>query len=366
VNFFDPIARNFRPTSISLSDGVYAKKAEAATKISGNLVLSLGLTDLHTHLFVGQDLGVRPEEDLIPTGVTQAVDTGSAGGHLFEAFRKYVIDTSPLKIKAFVNIASIGTTSIYLQGELKTPNYVNVDLAVKTVQEHSDVAIGIKVRASHDVGGDHADSALIKAREAADKAGVPLMVHLGPAPATIDSILGQLGSGDFLTHCYTGWQGNTLLDESGKPRESVVAAIKRGVKFDVGHGAGGFDSTVASAMIREGFLPDAISTDLHAGSIAKVQSLPKVMSKFLALGMSMTDVFSRSSAEPGKLGRFSEQRAEFNEGERATFTIFEVSEGKFQFSDVHGHDFEGTQNIEPKFVVLDGKVILDSLSDVRS
>jgi dihydroorotase len=301
--------------------------------------------------------------DLLPTGVTQAVDAGSAGGHLFEAFRRYVIDVSKVRIKAFVNIASIGTTSIYLQGELKSPNYVNVDLAVKTIQEHSDVAIGIKVRASHDVGGEFADEALIKARAAADKAGVPLMVHLGPAPATIDTILETLGSGDILTHCHTGWNGNTLLDEGGKPRKSVVSAISRGVKFDVGHGAGGFDSTVAAAMIRKGYLPDAISTDLHAGSIGKVQSLPKVMSKFLALGMSLDEVFARSTVYPAKLGYFEPPNSEFQDGEKATFTIFELREGKFSFSDVHGHDFEGNQMIEPVFSIHQGVVTLDVLEE---
>ena len=335
--------------------------ASSRLETTGRLLAAHGLTDLHTHLFLGQDLGVRPEADLLPMGVTQAVDTGSAGGHLFEAFRRYVIDTSKVKIKAFVNISSIGTTSIYLQGELKTANYVNVDLAVHTIQEHSDVAIGIKVRASHDVGGELADEALMKARLAADKAGVPLMVHLGPAPASIETILSHLGSGDILTHCHTGWKGNTLLDESGKPRAAVVSAISRGVKFDVGHGAGGFDSTVAMAMIREGYLPDAISTDLHAGSIAKVHSLPKVMSKFLALGMSPEEVFARATSYPATIGGFDFQRDDFKVGEKATFALFELREGDITFSDAHGHDFKGSQIIEPVFVVFEGGVLFDAI-----
>lgn len=360
VGFFNSDLEQFVQTSISLQNGQYSATRPAVSHSSRNLVLAPGLTDLHTHLFVGQDLGINPDTELLEKGVLNAVDAGSAGGHLFEAFRRFVIDKSRVNIKAFVNIASIGTTSIYLQGEIKTASYCNVDLAVKTIQEHQDVAIGIKVRASKDVGGDHTDSALNLARKAADIAGVPLMVHLGPSPSAVDLILGLLGSGDILTHCYTGWEGNTLVEE-GRPRKSVISAIKRGVLFDVGHGAGGFDSTVAQTMIRYGYLPNSISTDVHTGSIAKVRSLPEVMSKFLALGMTLEDVFSRVTKNPEDLGGFPRVKQDFSLGTNATFTVFEIESGEFDFSDVHGHDFIGNLRVKPVFTIVDGEVISDTL-----
>jgi len=359
INSLDPVTRKFIPTDVAIKGGRYVQDStgEAMELPAGSYFITAGLTDLHTHLFKGQDLGVSPDRDLLSAGVMRAVDAGSAGGHLFEAFRKLVIEPSAVRIRAFVNIASVGTTSIYLQGELKSPPYSNVELAVNTVKDHSDVAIGIKVRASHDVGGIHTVEALGKAREAADKAGVPLMVHLGPAPATVEEILSKLGSGDIITHCYTGWEGNSLV-ENGKPKAFVLDAIKRGVIFDVGHGAGGFDSTVAQVMISAGYPPDAISTDVHTGSISKVHNLPAVMSKFLALGMTLEETVYRSSYAPQGIGGFAiSTESQYPVGELANFAVFEVREGEFEFADVHGHDFTGRRKILPMLVVNAGKIV---------
>ncbi len=40
---------------------------------------------------------------------------------------------------------------------------------------------------------------------------------------------------------------------------------KRGVIFDVGHGSGSFAWHVAVSALKQGFLPDSISIDLHVG-----------------------------------------------------------------------------------------------------
>ena len=321
-----------------------------------------GLTDLHTHLFKGQDLGIAADQYLMLAGVTRAVDAGSAGAHLFEAFRNLIIEKSLVQIHAFLNIASIGTTSLYLQGELMTPAYSNVDLAVSTLKEHSDVAIGIKVRASKDAGGEHTVEGLVKARKAADLAGVPLMVHLGPAPASVEEVIQSLGAGDILTHCYTGWQGNTLV-EDGKPKPFVLQAIKRGVLFDVGHGMGGFDSTIAASMIAAGHLPNSISTDLHSGSIKSVFSLPNVMSKFLALGMSLEEIIYSTTFAPQTIGRFhSEEGSPYPIGELANLALFEIEEGNFEYADVHGHTFVGTQRVNPVLVIQLGKEVFNAWS----
>jgi dihydroorotase len=186
------------------------------------------------------------------------------------------------------------------------------------------------------------------------------MVHLGPAPATVKEILDTLGAGDILTHCYTGWAGNSLV-EDGKPKAFVLEAIKRGVIFDVGHGAGGFDSTVAEIMITAGYLPSAISTDIHTGSIAKVHNLPSVMSKFLALGMSLEDIVYRSSYAPQSIGGFAfSKESQYPIGGLASFAVFEVEEGEFEFADAHGHTFSGQQRILPVLVVSAGQIVVDT------
>lgn len=360
IEHFDRFTRRFAKISIATQAGKYIDPNPHGKADSRRLILVSGLTDLHTHVFHGQDLGIRAETNLLNYGVTSAVDAGSAGGHLFGAFRELVIERSKVRIKAFLNISSIGTTSVGLQGELVSSKYLDIDLAVNTIREHSDVIIGIKVRASFNVGGDNTDNALAIARQAADKAGVPLMVHLGPAPSDVDRILEKLGPGDILTHCFTGWSGNNVIEE-GKPRKSLESALKRGVLLDVGHGAGGFDATVARTILSHGYLPNTISTDLHSGSVEKVLSLPNVMSKFLALGMSLENVLLCTTSHPERIAGFKSEKEEFVVGESASFTIFEIENGQFNFSDVHGHDFKGELRINPILTLHNGKVVSNKL-----
>ena len=364
IEFFDSASGKLRKSSIAIRGGKYIDPGVISKGYLNRLVLVSGLTDLHTHLFRGQDIGIDAEQNLLGYGVTSAVDAGSAGGHLFQVFRESVIEKSKLRIKAFLNISSIGTTSVRLQGELVSPQYLDVDLAVKTVQEHSDVIVGIKVRASFDAGGANTDNALLIARAAADKAGVPLMVHLGPAPSEVDLILNNLGTGDILTHSFTGWSGNTLVQE-GRPRKAFEKAIKRGVLIDVGHGAGGFDAHVAKLMLNHGFLPDSISSDIHSYSIDKVISLPNVMSKFLALGMTIEEVLTRTTTNPEKIAKFEKSESTFTIGEPATFTIFEIETGNFNFSDVHGHTFDGDLRFKPVLTLHNGEVISNNLQALR-
>jgi dihydroorotase len=365
---FDPRTSTFTPARITVQNGAISEVstgqltptsswAGKAIDLTG-LLVTPGLIDFHTHIFHGQDLGVHTDT-LIKQGVTSAVDAGSAGAHIFRAFKELVIDKSKLQIQSFLNIATVGTTSILLQGELKTASYCNEEIAIATALNFPEQIIGIKVRASHDVGGDLAADGFMKARSAATQLGLPLMVHLGPAPVDVEHILEKLNPGDFLTHAYTGWAGNTLVD-GNKPRPSFVAAKKRGVLFDIGHGMGGFDSTVSQVLINNGFYPDTISTDIHAYSIEKVIGLPEVLSKFVALGMELSDVLIRATTAPAKFGRFrSPGVGTVDIAAQADISAFECIEGKFLFSDCHGHSFVGNMRMEPVFTMINGEVLFD-------
>jgi len=366
--FFDPKLESFAPSTIGIKKGaisqVSAGYSSPAESVSGKtidligLLVTPGLVDLHTHLFHGQDLGVHTDT-LLKHGVTAAVDAGSAGAHLFPAFKELVIDKSKLHVKSFLNIATVGTTSILLQGELKTPAYCNEELAIATALDFPDEIIGIKVRASKDVGGDLAIDGFTKARSVATKLGLPLMVHLGPAPVEVDYILDRLGAGDILTHAYTGWEGNTLVTDS-KPRPSFIAAKKRGVLFDIGHGMGGFDSTVAQVLIDHGYYPDSISTDIHTYSKEKVVGLPEVLSKFIALGMELSDVLLRATTAPAEFsGLVSTGVGTVNMGAQADFAAFECIDDELLFTDCHGHSFTGNLRIVPVFTMIKGEVLFD-------
>lgn len=86
------------------------------------------------------------------------------------------------------------------------------------------------------------------------------------------------------------------------------------------------------------------------------------MSKFLALGMSLEDVLTCTTITPSGIAGFEESKEEFEVGERATFTIFEIKRGQFNFTDTHGHDFLGEIQINPVLTLHDGEVISNNLS----
>jgi dihydroorotase len=63
---------------------------------------------------------------------------------------------------------------------------------------------------------------------------------------------------------------------------------------------GSFSFDVAERAIAQGFLPDAISTDRyrrHLG-LSPRHDLPRTLSKLLAAGMTLRDVFERVTARP--------------------------------------------------------------------
>jgi dihydroorotase len=318
--------------------------------VTGKLVVP-GLVDLHAHVFAGQDLGVDPDIVGPASGTTTFIDTGTAGAHTFGAFRRGTIDRAIPRIRAFLNISTIGITSMRLAGEAEHLAYCDVDACVGAAREHADLVLGVKVRASANVVGANGDEPLRRARAAADKLGLPLMVHIGEAPSGIETVLNALGSGDVLTHCFSGWRDNGLLGDDCRIRPSVLEAQKRGVIFDVGHGMGSFDAEVARALLDQGFAPDTISSDIHAYSTAR---LPEVMSKFLALGLTLDEVIARATLGPARaLGL---QGGTLREGEPADVTVLQLVDGPVEWEDTWGHTFAGTRRLQVVLTIQGGEV----------
>ena len=362
---FDPTTGSFQRRDVAVSGGRIVASldevvADEVIDVTG-LVVSPGLVDLHTHIFRGQDLGLAADEIGRRSGTTTFVDAGSAGGHLFDAFRRTTIEPSAVRIRAFVNIASIGTTSIMLGGELKALYYSDEKVAEECIDRHRDVILGVKVRASGDVGGDNSPIALERARSVADNVGLPLMVHLGPSPAGVDEIVGLLRRGDILTHSFSGWEGNKIVS-AGSLRPAVRAARERGVILDIGHGMSGFSAAVARTMIDGGELPDTISTDLHTYSAPSVVDFPTVLSKFLALGMTLEQVLTAATLTPARvIGLDGEGVGTLSVGAAADVAVFRRLPGSVEFHDGFGGSFAGTERITPVLTVLGGRVVWDEL-----
>jgi len=316
-------------------------------------IVTPGLVDIHVHVYEGVTIvGIDADRSGVARGVTTVVDAGSAGATTFPAFRKYVVERSATRVYALLNISTIGLVS---GNELSDLANVNPDITARVVKENADVIVGIKVRMIPNNGPDQALEVLRRARQASDTAGVPLMVHIQGAAAPLNDILALLRRGDVMTHVLRADGG--ILDAAGRVLPEVRAAADRGVLMDVGHGGGNFFFDVAEKALKQGWLPDTISSDLHSRSVGgPAFDLATTLSKFLLLGLTLEQVIERGTANPAKAFRFPLKPGTLQEGSEADVTILDLIEGEFEFADSGGQKRSGRQKLEPLTTIKAGRV----------
>jgi dihydroorotase len=248
----------------AIAPTISAGEAQQVVDVSGRFVTP-GLVDLHVHAYWGSTFwGIDVDPVAARTGVITSVDAGSAGAYSWRGFRHFHVERVRSRLVAYLNISSIGLThSTYEHANLY---YDDVDLAVETATKNLDVVVGIKVRLDANTTGLNGIVPMDRARAAADALGLPVMVHIGSAPPPLREIVARMRPGDILTHCFTG-NTNRIVEHDDTIRDDVKRAWDAGVILDVGHGAGSFSFPVAEAMVRQGLLPDCISTDIHVLSI---------------------------------------------------------------------------------------------------
>src|SRR5215469_3667378 len=254
-------------------------QARKVVDVSGLIVVP-GLVDLHVHVF-GYDGSLAPDDTALPAGTTTVVDAGGSGWRTFDEFRRTVISHAITSVLVWLNIVGAG-----MVGEPYESNVEDMDSAAtaEKIAGNRDVIIGIKTAHFAKPGW----AAIDRAVEAGRRAGVPVMVDdkifTNTQRTTEEELLQHLRPGDIHTHMYNDRQIELIDRFTGKVQPWMIAARKRGVLFDVGHGGGSFLWPVASKAIEQGFLPDTISTDLHSSSILMQQSdMPNVMSKMMLL-----------------------------------------------------------------------------------
>lgn len=342
-----------------VGENLAATEAREVIDASGRYVTP-GLIDVHVHVFPGVSfLGVEPDPTCLARGVTTVVDAGSAGADTFPGFRKYVIEVSQTRILAQLNISSQGMLSRHV-GEFALPEYADVDACCRMIEQHRDLILGVKVRLTKNsiVAQSAGMTPLHRAREAADAAGLPIMVHPQAAWCdSIDDILKVMKKGDILTHTFHGSACGIMDGDSGKVRASVLDAIERGVIFDVGHGAGSFSWDVVEAAMAEGVLPMTISSDLHTGNInGPVYDLANVLTKFLHLGLSLDDVLARVTSVPAAAVLMQDRIGTLAPGAWGDAVVFELREGTYNLEDCHGGVRTGMRSLEPVIVIKAGRV----------
>src|SRR5436309_3595915 len=262
-----------------------------------------GLVDIHVHVYAGTgergsyagDNSLYPDGFTLRSGVTTVADAGSSGWRSFDDFKDRIIDRSKTRVLAFLNIVGAG-----MRGDKFEQNLADMEArpTADMAARHKDLIVGIKT--AHYSGPEWAP--VERAVEAGTQANIPVMVDFGanrPERPMAELVTKKLRPGDIYTHAYSGLRNE--LDDSGRVNPGMWEGPKRGVILDVGHGGGSFAWRIAVPAMKEGFLPDSISTDLHIGSMnSGMKDMLNVMDKFLAMGMSVDDVVARSTWNPAK------------------------------------------------------------------
>ena len=347
----------------SVEADIPAARALRVLDASGRLVLP-GLVDLHSHVYpYGSAIGIPADELVQFQGTTTMVSAGDAGANNFAAFRRYIRGQTRTRLYAFVHIANIGLSG-FPEPELYHLGFAIPEVAGKTVAENADIALGIKVRMSENVINQAGIEPLKRAIRACEIAGggARVMCHIGgvATPQLMAEILNTLRAGDILTHCYSGAPNNagrfTNIVQDGKLLPEASAAKKRGVIFDIGHGGGSFDFTVAEAAMQQGAMPDTISSDIHvfSGNSPGMPYLTWVMSKFMALGFTLEQVVRMASAVPAGIINRMPKLGTLQVGAPADATLVELVQGPVEFVDTRNNKRSGKAYIRPVQAVLAG------------
>jgi len=340
-----------------------AARAQRVIDAGGKLVTP-GLVDLHSHVYpYGSAIGIPADELVAHQCTTTCVSAGDAGANNFAGFRRFIVAQTRTRLYAFVHIANIGLTPFPLP-ELYNIDYAQVDACAKAVAENADIAIGVKVRMSENVIARNGAEPLRRAIQAAEMAGTggKVMVHIGGVEnvALMTQILDLMRPGDILTHAYSGAPNIagafTNIVQDGRLLPAALAAKRRGVVFDVGHGGGSFDFTVAEAAIAQGCPPDTISSDIHvvSGNTPGMPYLTWVMSKFLGLDYPLDQVVAMATVNPAKIINRVPKLGTLQVGAPGDVAIMELVEGEVSFVDTRNNTRSGRAYLKPVQTVTAG------------
>lgn len=325
------------------------------------LYVTPGLIDIHVHVYTGTgeahsyagDNSLYPDGYTFRAGVTTVADAGCAGWRNFEDFKQRVIDRSKTRVLAFLNIVGNGMRGAKYENDLS-------DMQAKPTAEmalqHKGLIIGIKT--AHFAGPEW--TPVEQAVEAGTIANIPVMVDFGTnrkeRPMS-ELVTKKLRPGDIYTHAYSGLRNEQ--DETGHVNPAMIEARKRGVIFDVGHGGGSFAWRIAVPAIKQGFLPDSISTDLHTGSMnSGLKDMDNLMSKFLAMGLTIQDVVAESTWNPAR-EIHREDLGNLSPGAGADIAVLRLERGSFGYTDMYGARLQGSKKLTCELTLRDGKVVWD-------
>jgi dihydroorotase len=337
-----------------------AAEAGKTIDVTG-LYVTPGLIDIHTHVYTGTgernsyagDNSVAPDGFTFRVGVTTVADAGGSGWRNFEDFKDRIIDRSRTRVLAFLNIVGNGMRGSKFESD---QGDMDAQAAAAMALKYKGTIVGIKT--AHYTGPEW--TPVDRAVEAGTAAGIPVMVDFGNNhPDTrplADLLTKKLRPGDIYTHMYSGLR-NELVD--GKPNPGMIEGRKRGVIFDVGHGGGSFAWRVAIPLVKAGFIPDSISTDLHISSMnAGMKDMLNVMSKCLAMGIPLPKVIAQSTWHPAREIK-QDAIGHLGPGAIADIAVLRLEKGRFGYLDMFGAKLSGTERLTAEMTLKDGKIVYE-------
>jgi len=355
----------------AVEKNIPAADAGKVVDVTG-LYVTPGLIDIHVHIGHGgapldwftpeaRTHGVVPygipADVALKSGVTTIVDAGSSGADTFLLEKMEVIDRAQVRVLAFLNIVANG-----MEGGLEqSVDQMDPKRCAEVIRKYPDLIVGVKTAhywtdAPYDP--EHTPWAAVdRAIECAQSVKLPVMYDFWPRPdrTYADLILKKARSGDIHTHVFA--QQFPILLPDGKINPILDEARKRGVIFDVGHGAGSFWFRNAVPAVKQGFLPDSMSTDLHSGNFT-ILGMTEVLSKFRAMGVPLNELIRRSTVNPAseihrpELGTLSV-------GKEADIAVLEEQQGHFSYIDCGLARMDGDFRIVARMTVRAGRILYD-------
>lgn len=359
------VAINKEGKIAAVAKSLDAKSAARVVNAKGLLVIP-GIIDMHTHNFAGvePDRYLRnsyyanmPDGFSFRVGVTTVVDAGSAGWRTFEKFKDQTIDRSRTRVLSFLNIVGEG-----MPGGAFEQNNDDMDArkSAEMATKYKDLIVGFKVAHYNKPDWVPIDRAL----EAGKMAGnIPVIVDFGGGGLSLEELtMKKFRPGDIYTHTYGGGGSGreAITDPVTKQlRPFVFEAQKRGVIWDVGHGAASFSFAHAIPASKAGFWPDVISTDHHGGSMnSAMKDILNVMDKMRALGMSVPAIVKAVTWKPAQVIKH-EELGNLSVGSEGDVTVLRIRKGKFGVFDQMGTKVPAKEKFEAEVTVKGGRVFYD-------
>ena len=291
VNAYDAKTNAFYGAEFTIEGDNISLRKISDDALDTNQYLSPGWIDPHTHLFDEMGVfGAKADDMGVNRGVHMVVDAGTIGAYTIDTFRKYVLPTIETKVKVFLNISPIGCL---FQGEnivLQMMDADHIQNTIECVRRNLDIVVGVKVRMDGRMMSDEQLRPLGLAERVAYELKMPLMLHVAQPPPKLSDMEPYLKKGDIITHCFSG-QRPGLWEDDGRPTRALQACLDRGVRLDIGHGAGSFSFDVFDKALAHGLPKVTMGTDLHRPSMAgPVKTMSNFVSKMYGLRLPLNEI----------------------------------------------------------------------------